>query len=322
MKSEIRRVQVTGRGSYIVSLPKSWVESVDLKRGEPVFISRSIDGSLTLAPRKASSPPEKRCSQVTLAEGESLESLMRKAIALYLNGSNTISLRSRDGRFTPDQRNYIRDVVRTKLVGVEIVTELPDTVTLQVLLGYPEIAVDRALQRILAITMAMHGDVIAALENLNKGVAGDIAKMDDEVDRFSFYIIRQLKTAVQDQQLIPEIGLAGPKDCLGFRLITKSIERIADHATNIARNIIAMEGPMPPGLYSRIRVMNSFAITLLKDVEKALFSRDYALAERIIERRKGIEAMEEEAIKTLLAERLTPGDLSKLRIILESVRRT
>ena len=29
----VRRVQVTGRGSYIVSIPKNWVESAGLEKG-------------------------------------------------------------------------------------------------------------------------------------------------------------------------------------------------------------------------------------------------------------------------------------------------
>ena len=31
-----RRVQCTGRGSYIISLPKEWVEDIGLKRGSEI----------------------------------------------------------------------------------------------------------------------------------------------------------------------------------------------------------------------------------------------------------------------------------------------
>ena len=47
-----RRVQVTGRGSYIISLPKEWVQDVGLKKGSEIDFNVQADTSLTLVPRK------------------------------------------------------------------------------------------------------------------------------------------------------------------------------------------------------------------------------------------------------------------------------
>lgn len=319
---EIRRVQMTGRGSYMIYLPKRWVESVGLRQGETIFISKRDDSSLILTPRKVSLDFEKKDISADISLNEDLESVIRKVIAFYLVGYNIIRLRSKEERLTSVQKDYIRNNIRSKLIGSEIVTESPDTITIQVLLSYPELTVDNALRRMIAITESMLEDAINSLKNLDKVLAGDIIKMDDEVDRFSFYIIRQLKLAVQNQSMIKEIGLSNPRDCLGFRLITKSIERVADHATNIARNVLTIENDLKPEFYSKILQMSSFANMLLKDVEKALFGRDYRLAEEILKKGKKIDSLEEKGINQLLKERLSPNDLSKLRIIVESIRRT
>ena len=47
-----RRVQCTGRGSYIISLPKEWVEDLELKRGSEIAFNIQPDQTLTLVPRK------------------------------------------------------------------------------------------------------------------------------------------------------------------------------------------------------------------------------------------------------------------------------
>jgi phosphate uptake regulator len=48
-----RRLQVVGRASYSISLPKSWVLRVGLKPGDVLEISEGVDGSLRLSPPEA-----------------------------------------------------------------------------------------------------------------------------------------------------------------------------------------------------------------------------------------------------------------------------
>jgi phosphate uptake regulator len=323
IQEEFRRVQVTGRGSYMIYLPKKWVETVGLKQGESIFVSEGKDNSLILIPRQILMKTEdKKEVKIDVSLNADLESTVRKVIAFYLIGYNIIRLSSTRGRFTSDQKDYIRETIRSKLVGTEIVTASQNTMTIQVLLSYPELTVDNALRRMIAITLSMHEDAVNALKNLDKDLASDIIRMDDEVDRFNFYIIRQLKLAVQHPPLISKIGLTNPKDCLGFRLITKSIERIADHATNIAKNILTIEANVDPKLYSKIIQMSSFVSILIKDVGTALFRRDYELAEEVIKKSNEIVSFEDDVLTHLLKSNLSPNDLSRLRIILESIRRT
>ena len=47
-----RRVQSTGRGSYIISLPKEWIQDIGLKKGSEIDFNVQADSSLTLVPRK------------------------------------------------------------------------------------------------------------------------------------------------------------------------------------------------------------------------------------------------------------------------------
>ena len=48
-----RRLQVVGRASFSISLPKSWVLRVGLKPGDVLEISEGVDGSLRLSPPEA-----------------------------------------------------------------------------------------------------------------------------------------------------------------------------------------------------------------------------------------------------------------------------
>ena len=47
---EVRKIQFTGRSTYIISLPKRWMEEMNLKPGDPVNIVRDTNNSLSVVP--------------------------------------------------------------------------------------------------------------------------------------------------------------------------------------------------------------------------------------------------------------------------------
>ncbi|NLB00820.1 MAG: AbrB/MazE/SpoVT family DNA-binding domain-containing protein, partial [Methanomicrobiales archaeon] len=48
---EIRKVQITGGSSYIVSLPKQWIRSANIQKNDPVGLIVQPDGSLLITPK-------------------------------------------------------------------------------------------------------------------------------------------------------------------------------------------------------------------------------------------------------------------------------
>ena len=119
--------------------------------------------------------------------------------------------------------------------------DTPTDLTLQVLLNYPELTVQNALSRMSIIASSMHKEAITSLKKLDYSTAKSVIETDREVNRFGLYIVRLLKLAVSNPRIVKEIGLNSQKDCLGYRLIGKSVERTADHATKIAENTLLIE---------------------------------------------------------------------------------
>jgi len=318
---EVRRIQVTGRGSYIVSLPKRWVKDKNLDRGEQIVFSAEDDGSLRITPRtaiKKAKPPE---TTIVVSPNPDPESLTRKVIALYLTGFNFIRLKTTEARFGSTQSDYIRDFVRKKLVGTEVVTESPSEIALQVLISYPELSVENALRRMVMITLSMLRDATSALVQKDNALAEDVLKMDDEVDRFGFYIVRQLKTAAQDRSIIPQVGLGSGRDIIGYRLVAKSVERAADHAAKIAENALLMKQPVSQRLLKRISKVSELAAKIFEDAMLSLYKRSYAAAEDVLKWMNQIEASEREIITEINRQKIEPVQMTALRLILESLRR-
>jgi phosphate uptake regulator len=206
------------------------------------------------------------------------------------------------------------------LVGTEIVTDTPSELTLQVLLSYPELSVQSALRRMCIITSSMHKDAIAALKELDHQAARGVITTDNEVDRFNLYIVRQLKMAIQNQRIIREIGLTNARDCLGYRLVTKSVERTADHAVNIAENVLMMKRRLSAEMLEKVEKMSAMSITMFETAMEALFKQDFNLAQGIIEKAKDVISLEKEIVGSF--QKTPTEENANLRLIIESIRRT
>jgi phosphate uptake regulator len=170
------------------------------------------------------------------------------------------------------------------------------------------------------ITSSMHRDAISALGKLDHQMARAIIDTDSEVDRFNLYIIRLLKLAVSNPLIIKEIGLTHARDCLGYRLITKSVERTADHATNIAENILLLKEKLSEQVLEGIEKMSSLAISMFDESIDALFKQDFNMAESIIEKAEDVAKLEKEAVTA--SQKVGIEEIANLRLLIESVRRT
>ena len=329
MKSEkvdeerhVRRVQVTGRGSYIISIPKPWVKEAGLVKGGRIEFSTQQNGGLLLTPFDSLRQDEEKSKcELLLPNNAETNSLMRKIISLYVVGYSTIEISSQSGNLAPATRDAIREVARQKLVGTEVVTESSRSATLQVLLNYPQLLVPDALRRMSSIMSSMQQDALQALAERDRELANQVAKTDDEIDRFSLYIIRQLKWAVQHPMLVGRIGLTSPVDCLGYRIVTKTIERSADHAARVAQSSLNVEKPLDPVLLKEMNSLSQYSSRMMDNALRALYTTDYELAEKVLQDKDRVSILESKLVERVLKEKMAASELLAVTLISESLRR-
>jgi phosphate uptake regulator len=328
---EVRKIQFTGRSTYILSLPKKWMEEMHLKPGDPVNLTREANNSLLIIPHAERNSNMTNEAIAIVLEKENVNSLQRKVISIYLSGYNIIHLKSKTGRINPAQRDAVREIVRKNLVGTEIIADSLEEIIIQVLLTLPELSVNTAVRRMFLIASSMHRDAILALGERNYELAKEVIKSDDEVDRFSLYILRNLVIATQNERVLREIGLKSPADCLSYRVAVKSIERIADHSSGIADKCLKIkdekEQDISTNLFEKIEKMSHLSLGALSDAVEALLRRDYGMADNVVDKAKGILSLENDIISYI-----NSGDNNRtvhnkmnninIKLILEDIRRT
>jgi phosphate transport system protein len=95
----------------------------------------------------------------------------------------------------------------------------------------PVIVIPEKLQRMADLTTLMVRQALDAFVNLELAQAERVLRMDDEVDRYNNDIIVEL---IQTMQTSP----TQIEGCLSLFSATRHVEGIADHATNIAEDVI------------------------------------------------------------------------------------
>lgn len=103
------------------------------------------------------------------------------------------------------------------------------------LIEQKQLPIPEKLQRMSDLTTLMVRHSLDCFVNQNKEQAERVLRMDDEVDRYNVEIIQELVQAMKSSPELIEPGLS-------LFSATRHLERIADHATNIAEDVIYLIG--------------------------------------------------------------------------------
>lgn len=333
-----RRIQSTGRGSYIISLPKEWVGSIELEKGSEVAFKLRDDSSLVLVPRKIlerrldDEKPRLKEYWVLVEPKEDPQSVCHKIIALYVVSANLLHIRFKGEEGSSEHRMLIKNLVRNALLGSEIVDETSNEIVLQILVEHPEFPVERAIRRMAILALSADRDAISALRmNMDQKLIQNVIEAYNDVNRLDLYVIRQLKFGLE-QNLFKELGFRTPKEFLGYRIVANDIRSIAANAKNLADNIttlrkliedriLFLKEPVDEEVYAQIFDFNSSAHGFFEESLKAMFKRDYKHADRIITELERFASLENDLITLLSSKKLDPSILSIFRLILDSSRR-
>ncbi|WP_461864276.1 AbrB/MazE/SpoVT family DNA-binding domain-containing protein [Thermococcus sp.] len=230
---EFRKIQFTGRSSYIISLPKKWIKGHGLKQGDVVPLTINPDGSVTIFPKEPREVSEKKILEISTEYSPDMA--VRLAISAYIQGYDLLEI-----RFAGEMPHYkvkLRKIVQS-LPGVEIILDEPQRIVAKSLLAEEEVNLAEILNRIRSLIMSMLGDLELLVTSTDKEeIFRDINDLENELDRFYFLIIRAVNRLLTRRAISEESGIIRRTfDLLGILFIVRNIERIGDHIIRIAEN--------------------------------------------------------------------------------------
>lgn len=230
---EFRKIQFTGRSSYIISLPKKWVKMNNLRQGDAVPLVVNPDGSITIFPKEVKEVSEKKI--LTISKKYSPDMAIRLVISAYIQGYDVLEIHLTEEM--PIYKVKLRKTLQS-LPGVEIILDEPTRIVAKSLLDEDEVNLAELLNRIRSLILSMLGDIELLIQSPgNEEILRDINDLESELDRFYFLIIRTVSRLLTKRGITEESGIIRRTfDLIGILFIVRNIERIGDHLIRIAEN--------------------------------------------------------------------------------------
>ena len=277
---EIRKVQVTGGSSYVISLPKTWVKTLNIKKNDPLGIIIQADGTLLITPNINEEQLQK-IKEFNVDEINEPTYLFRCLIGAYIAGYTIVKIKS-NKTIPPSIRTTVRKFI-LMAIGQEIVEETSTSITIKDILNPTEMPFENTIKRMHVIVKSMHEDAINALKNKDKTLAEDVILRDNEVDRLHWLIARQQNIVSRNIKLAQKMGLTAGL-IANYFLISRIIERIGDHAVRIARNALSLiDEEIDEKIIDSIISTSNLALKTFNKSIKSFISRDIGTANQNIE---------------------------------------
>jgi len=178
-QADIRRIQKTGRNTFIVSLPKAWADEKNVEQGTAAYVEQQEDGALRIDVGRTT-----RASMAAVdADGPQA---LQQTISAYIAGAETIVLKG-------EAATEVAERARLHLVAVDVIGEAERQVTLRVFATGQEYALSTLLRRMHAVVTSLFDAAQDAF--IKSGEAARTAeRRESEANRLYTLALRSMGT--------------------------------------------------------------------------------------------------------------------------------
>ncbi|PYB69089.1 PhoU family transcriptional regulator [Thermoplasma sp. Kam2015] len=280
MEHVTRKVQVTGGSTFIISLPPEWVKRNNINKGSEVSI---IDQGTELLVEPANNEKSEVTKKITLPTSYTGKPLQRLLTSMYISGFDTLLVVSKD-KMTPEMRDDIKRFAKV-VMGIEVIEETSKSIVLQNVLNANTFSLEKAIRRMSLNVSTMIEDTIKAIHDEDDDLIENIVLRDDEVDRYQWYIYREVKIRCRDE-----------RSNIYILVLSRILERIADHAVNICQAIKHKKG-----IKGRDKMIDNLTYSndVYKKAMETFYSRNFNEIDGIINRKAEITQRKYELLSEL-----------------------
>jgi phosphate uptake regulator len=179
---DTRKVQMTGKSTFIVTIPKKWAVDSGLAAGSMVSISYRSDGAIVVTPPGYKAAPR-------VKKGKQIDELRRDIIGAYVIGGYQF-IEIRGGSIPQNMKKEIRGICQN-LIGIEVVEDTDSNIVIQDLLDTNEFTLEKGLKRMSSLVYLMLDDMINVLKEKDGTILNEIISRDDDVDRMYLLVSKQ-----------------------------------------------------------------------------------------------------------------------------------
>ncbi|MBP1909142.1 phosphate uptake regulator PhoU [Methanolobus bombayensis] len=301
---DTRKVQITGKSTYVVTLPKKWAVSSKLEAGSHISIFYQEDGSLLLKPPGVKSSKKKK----KIKFNKELDHLIRDLVGVYIIGDHqTIEIIGEN--ISSEATREIKDLCH-RLVGLEMVENDEKKIVIKNFLDTEDFTISKGLKRMSSLVYLMLDELATAFEENDKELCKHVITRDDDLDRMFLLV---------SKQHVERLNLKKPSkhdklslvESFYYRLAANEIERVGDHISKIALHFSYISLPQD--------VLESL-VDLCRECQSIFMDSTEALRESNSDLANDVLGREDQFNKKLISAAQLPTDES-IELIIDSFSR-
>jgi phosphate uptake regulator len=311
---EVRKLQATSAGTYIVTIPKEWAEKLKLTKGELVSLELEQE-NIVVTPTK--SRPASQTRSLAIDEFKDQKLLELCITASYIQGHDVTEITSKD-KILPDQKRWVRHAVEG-LIGVEIAEDYSNRIVLQNLVDPSRFDLDKLLERFTDTSKAVLEDAIKAFMENDFELAEDAFERGEESTKLYRLLMRLALQAARNKKVREEMHL-GDFSTVAVKIIAvRELGRMAYYAMRIAQHVGEIDVKLNESIVTLIQKMTKITLEMEEQAFKALLNKDLNLASSVIDRMTSVRKLYETAQAATLKEH-TDRTLLALSLIIRDIR--
>ncbi len=220
---ESRRLIKFGTNSHVISLPKHWLETHKLKKGDQLYLDEKPDSIILFATLRETAERTARIA----CDAPDLGRLRTEVASYYKAGYTTFLI---EGRELPGVVDDLKEFIHN-LAGLELVEQTRNKMVVKDLIDIKQIAPFTLINRIDVMIRSMFQDVI-------DGVPSDVLRSrDKDVNRLQLLATRTMRSLIENPALSNALGV-DTVSAYALERIAWALERIGDYLKRADGDII------------------------------------------------------------------------------------
>ncbi len=303
-----RRVQLVGGSTLTVSIPKEWARRAGVEPGTELVLEVLPDGSLRIIPPGRAVERGEDLAVVKVGRDRDVNTVVREVISYYLAGYKAIKI-----EFDTVDESFVQRVialVQSTVMGLEVLDEDRSSVTLHSVIDTEFMDTWSAVKRLMRVAASMLDDLLKAMGSYDRKLLENIVRRDNLVDKLYLLVVKQITKSLLGLDTSSPIT---PPEAIHVVMAAKSVERVADHATGMAKALLEVgSSPSIPSEY--LEILNR-ALEVFRTSCRSLAEMNRQLAMEVAKMVDELKRREKE-----VRQRLEVSDPT-LRMLMEGVRR-
>jgi phosphate uptake regulator len=290
---EVRKVQTTAAGTFLVTIPKDWASKMGFEKGGAV--SMELEGEdLVLSPVRKRQSTQTRPLDIDKVRDRKMLGL--SIDAAYIQGHDVTEIVSKD-KILPEQKRMIRETVDS-LTGVEVAEEYSDRVVLQNLVDPRMFDLNRSMKKFCDSSLVVLGDAVVALRKGDGVLAQDAYERGVQSTKLYKLLMRLDLQILRNRKLRSELKSYDVDGLVARIMAIKDLGRSAYYSYRVAQHVMEVEQISDSGTMSALERMSRTTIRMQEGAFAAFMKEDLELASSVIDKMDEVRKSYEEILSS------------------------